>query len=251
MKTFFAKYTANIFTIVTVVIIAWIVLSNPFKCGRGNAVAKATLDSAINASAYATQEAAKKDDTLALLRKDSIQQRINAEALAEETNKALDAKATAENQTQKYQNKYEQARKQLDTVLALASCDSLTLAIARERIKANAAQKACKDQVNGLGDILANKNKEIGVLTRQVQALRQPANAVSDALHAAKAAEKEPWVKGYVGASVMGNQQSFGFGPDITLVFKGGVMVRGGAVLMGSQVMGVVGVEKLISFKRK
>jgi hypothetical protein len=224
-------------------------------CGGGNSAALTAAnnkaDSAIAASAYARQEAAKKDDTLRM-RGDTIRQLlINNEAFAEETNKAYDAAANAQDKTKQFQNKYETARKQLDTVLALASCDSLTLAIVRERIKATAAQKACKDQINGLGDLLSQKNKDIGTLTRQVQALRQPANIVSDALHAVKAATKEPWIKGYVGASVMGNQTSFGFGPDVTLLFKRGVMVRGGALLMGSQVMGVVGVSKLLSFKKK
>lgn len=221
--------------------------------GNDAAVAKANAltDSALTEMNYAKREAAKKDDSLRL-RGDTIRQLlINNEAFADETNKAYDVAADFQNKTEIYQSKYERARAHLDTLLALVSCDSLTVAITKERIKAQVAQKACKDQVNGLGDILANKNKEIGVLNRQVQALRQPANIVNDALHAVKAATKEPWIKGYVGASVMGNQTSFGFGPDVTLLFKGGVMVRGGAMLMGSQVMGVVGVSKLLSFKRK
>lgn len=252
MKELFVKYTVNIFTIATVLVIAWIVLSNPFKCGKGTpTTANVLTDSAIKANAEKDRKMAVLDAHNAALVKDSIQQRINAEALAEDTYNALTARADAEDNTKKYQQKYERARKQLDTVLALASCDSLSLAIVRERIKADKAQKACSAQVNQLGDVLANRNKQIAVLNEQVKVLKQPANIVSDALHAAKAATKEPWVKGYAGASVMGNQTSFGFGPDVSLQFRGGVGVRLGAFLMGNQIIAAVGVNKLISFKKK
>lgn len=241
------------------VIISLVVLVGLFLllwrgCGGNDAaVAKANnlADSAMKATTAAYAEANRLQDTLDALRRDSAQQRTNVEALAEETNNALAARADAEDNTQKYQNKYEAARAHLDTLLALVSCDSLAVAITKERAKATAAQKACSTQVNNLGDILTNRNQQIANLNQQVAVLKQPANIVTAALHAVKAATKEPWIKGYVGASAMGNQTSFGFGPDVTLLFKGGVMVRGGAVLMGSQVMGVVGVSKLLSFKRK
>lgn len=241
------------------VIISLVVLVGLFLllwrgCG-GNDAAVAKANNLADSAIKANDEKDKKIAFLAfanyLLTKDSAQQRINTEALAEETNKAYDVAANAKTETEKYQNKYEKARAHLDTLLALVSCDSLTVAITNERIKATAAQKACSTQVNNLGDILANRNQQIANLNQQVAVLRQPANIVNDALHAVKAAIKEPWIKGYIGASVMGNQTSFGFGPDVTFLFKGGLMVRGGAVLMGSQVMGQVGVSKLLSFKRK
>ncbi len=242
------------FIIVSILVLVGLFFLLWHGCGGNSAAvakANALADSAIKANEAKDKAFASLQDTLTALRRDSIQQRINVEALAEETNNALTAKADAEDNTKKYQSKYEQARKQLDTVLALASCDSLTLAIARERIKATAAQKACKTQVNELGDVLANRNKQIQVLNQQVAVLKQPANIVNDALHAVKAATKEPWVKGYAGASVMGNQTSFGFGPDVTFVFKGGAAVHLGAFLVGNQVLGQLGVSKLISFKRK
>lgn len=221
--------------------------------GKDAAVAKANskADSALSLMANVMAESDKLQDTLYALRRDSVQQRINTEALAEEANDALTARADAEDNTKKYQAKYEKARLLLDTMLAFASCDSLTLAITRERVKATAAQKACKAQVSDLGDVLVNRNKQIAVLNQQVAVLKQPTSIVTDALHAVKAATKEPWIKGYVGASVMGNQTSFGFGPDVSLLFRSGVIVRGGAVLMGSQVMGVVGVSKILSFNKQ
>lgn len=251
MKELFVKYTVNIFTIATVLIVAWIVLANPFKCGKeAGATANNKADSALQVIAAVHTEVSRLQDTLKALRKDSIQQRINAEALAEETNSSYEAVFAAQNETKSYQNKYADARKQVNDLLALATCDSLTQAITVERTKANKAQQDCKNQVNQLGDILANRNKQISVLNQQVAVLKQPANIVNDALHAAKAAVKEPWIKGYAGASVMGNQTSFGFGPDVSLLFRSGVMVRGGAILMGSQVMGQIGIAKLISFKK-
>lgn len=251
MKEIFAKYTVNIFTIATVVIIAWIILSNPFKCGKGSVTAANNkIDSALQAVATAHTKVALLQDTLNALRRDSIQQRINAEALAEETNTALTARADAEDNSKSWQRKYAIARKSLDTILALVSCDSLTLVMDKERSLSIAAQKVCSAQVNQLGDVLANRNKQIAVLNEQVKVLQQPANIVNDALHAAKAATKEPWIKGYAGASLVGNQTSFGFGPDISLQFRSGMMVRAGAILMGSQVMGQLGVQKLISFKK-
>lgn len=221
--------------------------------GNDAAVAKANnlADSAMKANAIKDAKMDVLENTLDHLRADSENQRFNTEALAEEANNALTAQADAADNSKGWERKYNMARKQLDTVLALASCDSLTLAIARERIKAQTAQKACSTQVNQLGDILSNRNQQIANLNQQVAVLKQPANIVNDALHAVKAATKEPWMRGYIGASVIGNQTSFGFGPDVTLLFKGGLMVRGGAVLMGSQVMGVIGVSKLLSFKRK
>jgi hypothetical protein len=240
--------------IITLVVLAGIFLLLWRGCGGNDAAvakANALADGAIKANAIKDAKMDVLGNALDHLRADSENQRFNTEALAEEANNALTAQADAVDNSKKYQNKYEQARKQLDTVLALASCDSLTLAIARERTKAQAAQKACSTQVNNLGDILANRNQQIANLNQQVAVLKQPASIVNDALHAVKAAAKEPWIKGYVGASVMGNQTSFGFGPDVSLLFRGGLMVRGGAVLMGSQVMGVVGVAKLLSFKRK
>jgi hypothetical protein len=222
-------------------------------CGGNNAAvakANALADSAIKANEVKDKAFASLQATLTDLRRDSAQQRINAEALAEEANNALTAQADAEDNTKKYQNKYELARKQLDTALSLVVCDSLTLAISRERIKANAAQKACKDQVNGLGDILSNKNKEIGVLTRQVQALRQPTNIVNDALHAVKAATKEPWVKGYIGAEGdMG--VTFGGGPSVAFEFRNGLLLTGAVKLMGGTTVYEAGVHKLISFKKR
>lgn len=249
------KLTLNGSTIIiTLVVLVALFLLLWRGCGGNDAaVAKAIslADSAIKANVIKDAKMDVLENTLDHLRADSENQRFNAEALAEEANNALTARADAEDNTKKYQNKYENARHQLDTLLALASCDSLSLAITKERIKAQAAQKACSTQVNNLGDILVNRNKQIQNLNQQVAVLKQPATLVNDALHAVKAATKEPWVKGCVGASVMGNQTSFGFGPDVSLLFRGGLMVRGGAVLMGSQVMGVVGVSKLLSFKRK
>lgn len=221
-------------------------------CNGGTpTVANVLTDSAIKANAEKDVKLAALDVHMNALLKDSAQQHANVEAFAEETNTALTARADAEDNTKKYQQKYEKARLQLDTVLALASCDSLTLAIKNERIRAAAAQRSCSDQVNQLGDVLANRNKQISVLNEQVKVLKQPANIVNDALHAVKEPTKEPWIKGYAGASVMGNQTSFGFGPDVSFQFRGGIMVRAGAVLMGSQVMGTSGVQKLISFKKK
>lgn len=215
------------------------------------AIEHALADSAIKANKEKDIEMAVLEEQNHQLKLDSAERAIYQEVLAEEANKAYAAQADASDNSKGWERKYNMARKQLDTVLALASCDSLTRAITNERIKTNKAQQACKNQVNDLGDVLTNRNKQIQVLNQQVAVLKQPANIVNDALHAVKAATREPWMRGYIGASVMGNQTSFGFGPDITLLFKGGVMVRGGAVLMGSQVMGVVGVSKLLSFKRK
>lgn len=215
------------------------------------AVERSKADSAIKANDEKDRKMVVLTAANDRLTKDSIQQRINTEALAEEANNAYDEKSNAEDATKSYQAKYADARKQVNDLLALATCDSLTRAITNERAKANAAISAVRKEVNDCGNNLLNRNQQIANLNQQVAVLKQPANIVNDALHAVKAATKEPWLRGYIGASVMGNQTSFGFGPDVTLLFKGGVMVRGGAVLMGSQVMGVVGVSKLLSFKRK
>lgn len=239
--------------IITLVVLVALFLLLWRGCGGKDtsvAATNAKIDSAVKAFAMSHAEANRLQDTLNALRRDSMQQRINTEALAEEANKALAAQAHAADETKSYQKKYADARTQVNDLLALATCDSLTRAITKERFKAAATQNSCNKQVIYLGGQLANRNQQISTLNQQVKVLQQPANIVNDALHAVKAATKEAWIKGYVGASVMGNQTNFGFGSDLTLLFKGGVMVRGGAVLMGSQVMGVMGVSKLLSFKK-
>jgi hypothetical protein len=254
MKEFLAKYTANIFTIATVIIIAWIIISNPFKCGKGAmTAANAKTDSALQVINDARVAFLKLQDTLTELRHDSTQQRINAEALAEETNTALTAQADAADNSKGWERKYNMARQQLDTVLALASCDTLVLAVAKERIKAAAAQKACSTQVTELGDVLVNRNKQIAVLNQQVAVLKQPANIVTDALHAAKSATKEPWIKGYIGAELDGGGTTIfaGGGPKLVLVTRNGFMMMGGAKLLTNGTTYQIGIAKLISFKKK
>lgn len=254
MKAILSKYFVNILTIASIAIGVWILLTNPFKCQNGAATtANNTADSALKATAAAHIEVARLQDTLNALRKDSAQQRANVEAMAEETNIAFTARADAEDNTKKYQTKYERARKQLDTMLALISCDSLVIAIGKEHIKADAAQKACNAQVNNLGDILANRNKQISILNQQVAVLKQPANIVDEALHAVKAATKEPLIKGYLGAEAdFGAGKSFlGGGPSVFLAFRGGFALKGAVKFLNGGSAYEVGGFKIISFKKK
>ncbi len=225
-------------------------------CGGNTAAvtkANALTDSAIKANAQKDIEIAALKKDRQRLKEDSVQAAINQEALAEEANKSEAIASDAQDATKSYQKKYEDARKQVNDLLALNTCDSLNVAITNERTKSNKALKACKDELNGCGDIVVNRNKTIYNLNQQVKALQQPANIVNDALHAVKAATKEPWVKGYAGASVVGNGTSlvYGFGPDGYLQFRGGLMLRAGAKFMQKQVFYEAGMAKLISFKKK
>lgn len=223
--------------------------------GNSAAIAKANTlsDSAIKANAEKDRKMAILDARNESLLKDSAQQRANAEALAAEANTSYEAVFAAQNETKSYQNKYADARRQVNDLLALATCDSLTQAVTIERVKNNKAQQDCKNQVNNLGDILANRNKQISVLNQQVAVLKQPANIVNDALHAVKAATKEPLIKGYLGAEAdFGAGKSFlGGGPSVFLAFRGGFALKGAVKFLNGGSAYEVGAFKIISFKKK
>jgi hypothetical protein len=244
------------FIIISILVLVGLFFLLWHGCGGNNAaVAKANVltDSAIKANAQKDLEIAALKKDRERLKQDSIQAAINQEALAEEANKSEAIAGDAQDATKVYQKKYEDARKQVNDLLALSTCDSLNVAITNERTKGNKALKACKDELNGCGDIVVNRNKMIYNLNQQVKALQQPANIVSEALHSVKAATKEPWVKVYLGAGLIGNQGSIihGWGPDGYFQFRGGTMGRGGAKFMGNGVFYEIGVAKLISFKKR
>jgi len=246
--------TRTILLVITVLIIG-LTLG---RCGcsrtKNNPTLLAQLDKDIRVIDSFHKESNKKDDTLQLLRKDSAQALAHQEALAESATNAYAEKSAAEEKTKVYQNKYENARKHLDTMLALASCDSLNLAITKERAKSNTALQACKTELKGLGGILQTRNKEIGVLDRQVASLKQSASVISDALHAVKAAQptKEPWVKGYIGAAAAfgGPALLNNFGPEVTFIFRNGVLAGVGGKIATTGLVGEVRIGTKITFKK-
>lgn len=151
--------------------------------------------------------------------------------------------------TQKELARYKAAH---DTAGQLTACDTLTKQVTAERIKATKAEAACKTSINDYQELSKRKDEALAAQGRQLAKMRADFDLLGNTLKLPGAQPtKEPWVKGYIGAAA-----GFGgpgllnsFGPELTFVFRNGVLAGIGGKI-GNQFFCDVRIAKEISFKK-
>lgn len=141
---------------------------------------------------------------------------------------------------------YAAARLHKDTAQALNNCDSLEGQYTSLRDRYFDVTKNCDASILAKSRSLYLADSSAGVQARQIAGLRGALDLMGRSLNAVK----EPWAKGYLSASVSAGNGRIGFGPELTLVTRKGLLLGAGAEFTDNGIVERVRVGKLITFKR-
>lgn len=149
--------------------------------------------------------------------------------------------------TQKELGRYKAAK---DTAGQLTACDSLNNQVTIERTKANVADATCKTAIKGLQDLSKRKDEALALQGREVAKLRASFDLLGNTLQLVPKAEKQPWVKGYLGVAAGYGTTFVNFGPELTFITRKGFLFGGGGKFGKDGTYGEVRIGKLITFKK-
>lgn len=211
------------------------------------------LDSAKQILA-AEKKARKKDDDSLQFYKSRIEytESVTEDAVAITNQATKEAEDTRDKlaATQKELARYKAAH---DTAGQLSACDTLTKQVTTERIKATKAEAACKTSINDYRELSKRKDDALAQQGKQLAKERAEFDKLYNTLKSPTLQPaKEPWVKGYIGAAagIGGPGLLNNFGPELTFVFRNGVLAGVGGKI-GNQFFADVRIAKLLSFKKR
>lgn len=139
-----------------------------------------------------------------------------------------------------------------DTAKILTACDTLSNQVTELQNKSIRADVACKTAIESYQAQSKRKDEALAMQGREVARMKNSLDLLGNTLKLAGKAEKQPWVKGYLGvaASFGGTGMINNFGPELTFVTRKDFLFGVGGKFGNGGVLGEVRIGKMITFKK-